>query len=302
MFKKRSVRDVIQGPAHLLYHAAIVLLSAGLALSLPFTADFLAKKLLVYWALIGNERVFLVSVELALAMLLIFLFNYIGGSWKNRRYSRMAKEAGLVMVSPSRGFFARRKCRNLKESHGIARDIMIVGSTGFRTFADAGGDFHTVVRNCREARIMLLNPYSEGACIRAKSIGYLGITVEHLREQTRRSIRFLKELKALQKNVRLKLYNDVPFLKMAISGDYAWLKHYHAGFDIQVMAELVFGHSQNPGSLYVLFYQYFLRWWSDPSVPEYDLESDELVYRDSLGNEEKREPFEEYALVERIKD
>jgi hypothetical protein len=300
MFKKQHINNFIKGPAHILYHVILVLLSAALALSLPYTADFVAKKLLVYWSLISNEKIFLVSVEMTLAVFLILFFNYVARSWKDRKYSRMAKEAGLVFVSPSNGFLARRKCRQLKESQGIARDIMIIGSTGYRTFADPKGDLHNVVKNCREAKIMLLNPYGEGASIRAKSILDLGITVEHLREQIIKSIRFLKELKAVQKNVRLKLYDEVPFLKMGISGDYVWLKHYHAGFDVQVMPEFVLKHSQNPGGLYGLFYQYFLTGWSNPALPEYDLERDELVYRDSSGNEERREAFQCPAPVEAL--
>ncbi len=300
MFKKRHIKDFIKGPAHIFYHVALIVMSAAFALSLPYTADFMAKKFLVYWTLIGNEKIFLVSVEMALAVFLILLFNYMARSWRDHRYARMAKEAGLIYVSPSKGFFAKRTCRKLKESQGIARDIMVIGSTGYRTFADAKGDLHNVVKNCREAKIMLLNPYSEGASIRAKSILDHGITVEHLREQVEKSIRFLKDLKEVQKNVRLKLYDEVPFLKMVISGDYVWVKHYHAGLDVQVMPEFVFKHSQNPGSLYVPFYQYFLKWWSNPALPEYDLETDELVYRDGSGNEERREPFSGFAPVEAL--
>ncbi len=300
MLKRKYIKDFIKGPAHILYHVALIVVSAAFAFSLPYTADFMAKKFLSYWNRIGNEEIFLVSVEIALAAFLVLLLNYAARSWRDHRYARMAKEAGLVHVSPSKGFFARRNSRTLKENQGIARDIMIVGSTGYRTFADAKGDLHNVVMNCREAKIMLLNPYSEGASIRAKSILDQGITVEHLREQVGKSIRFLKELKEVQKNVRLKLYDEVPFLKMAISGDYIWVKHYHAGLDVQVMPEFVFRHSQNPGSLYAPLYQYFLRWWSNPAVPEYDLETDELVYRDSSGNEERREPFPGLAPAESV--
>jgi hypothetical protein len=300
MFKKQRIRDIIKGPVHILYHVALIVLSAAIALSLPYTADFAAKKFLGYWALIGNEKIFLVSVEIALAIFLILLFNYAARSWKDRKYARMAKEAGLVFVSPPKVFFSGRSSRKLKESQGIARDVMVIGSTGFRTFADGKGDLHNVLKNCREAKIMLLNPFSEGATIRAKSILDNGITLEHFREQIRKSIAFLKDLRAAQKNVRLKLYDEVPFLKMVISGDYIWVKHYHAGFDVQVMPEFVFKHSQNPGSLYVPFYQYFLRGWSNTAVPEYDLETDELVFRDSAGNEERREPFPNSDLVAAI--
>ncbi len=292
MFTKRHIKDYIKAPAHILYHVILIAVSAGFALSLPYTADFLAKKFLAYWTLIGNEKVFLVAVELALAVFLILLLNYAGRSWKDRKYARMAREAGLVFVSPARGFFSRRRSRSLKESQGIARDLMLIGSTGFRTFADEQGDLHKVIRNCREARIMLLNPNSEGASIRAKSILDPDITVEHFRVQISRSIGFLKELKAVQRNVRLKLYNEVPLLKLAISGDYLWVKHYHAGLDVEGLPEFVFKHQQRPGSLYMPFYQYFLNLWNNPGIPEYDLETDELIYRDSAGNEERREPFQ----------
>lgn len=297
MFKKRHLKDIIKGPAHILYHVVLIALSASIALSLPFTADFIAGKFLTFWALIGNEKIFLAAVEISLAIVLILFFNYIGRSWKDRRLSGMAKKAGLVSVSSSRGFLARNRHRRLKESHGIARDIMVIGSTGFRTFVDEKGDLHGVVKNCREARIMLLNPYSDGANIRAKSILNPDITLERLREQIRRSIDFLKGLKAVQRNIKLKLYDEAPFLKMALSGDYVWVKHYHAGFDVQVMPEYVFRYNQNPGSLYTPFYQYFLKLWNDPKIPEYDLESDELIYRDMAGNEERRERFREDELV-----
>jgi hypothetical protein len=291
MTTKRHMKDFIKAPAHMLYHVVLIVMSAAFALSLPYTSDFLARKFLVYWTRMGNEEMFLVSIEIALAVFLIMLFNYAGRSLRDHRFAQMAKEAGLVSVSSAKGFFARRKMRKLKESQGIERDIMVMGSTGFRTFTDPSGDLHTVLRNCREARIMLLNPLGEGASIRARSILDPGITVEHFREQIGRSIGFLKELRAVQRNVRLKLYNEVPLFKMAISGEFIWLQHYHAVLDARLLPEFVFMHNQNPASLYVPFYQYFLKFWNNPGIPEYDLERDELVYRDSAGNEERREPF-----------
>jgi hypothetical protein len=291
MITKRHFKDFVKGPAHMLYHVILIVVSAGFALSLPYTSDFLAKKLLVYWTRMGNEEIFLVSVEIALAVSLIILFNYVGRSLRDRRAACMAREAGLVSVSSAKDFLARRRTRKLKESQGIERDIMVIGSTGCRTFVDASGDLHTVIRNCREARIILLNPFGDGATIRARSILDPDITLEHFREQIGRSIAFLKELKAVQRNVRLKLYNDVPLFKMAISGEFIWLKHYHSGLDVKRLPEFVFRHGQNPGSLYAPFYQYFLKLWNNPGIPEYDLETDELVYRDSAGNEERRKQF-----------
>jgi hypothetical protein len=295
MFKKRYLKDMIRGPAHIFYHVGLIVLSASIALLLPYTADFIAREFLTFWALIGDEKIFLVSVEISFAIALILFFNYVGRVWRDRRLSGIARKAGLVSVSSSGGFLARRKNRRLKESHGIARDIKVIGSTGFRTFADENGDLHAVLKNCREAKIMLLNPHSEGASLRVKSILDPDITLARFREQIGESIDFLKGLKAGQKNIKLKLYDEVPFLKMAISGDHIWVKHYHAEFDVQSLPEYVLRYNQNPGSLYVPFYQYFLRWWNDPGIPEYDLESDELIYRDVAGNEERREKFRERA-------
>lgn len=300
MFKNIHIKEMVNGPAHILYHVGMIILSASIALSLPYTADFIARKSLVLWASVGNEKVFLTSVEISLAVVLILLFGYIGRNWKARRLSAMAKKAGLVSVSSSKGFLARGRHRRSKESQGLARDIMVIGSTGFRTFVDEKGDLHGVIKNCREARIMLLNPYSEGAIIRAKSILDPDVTIERFQAQIRQSIEFLKGLKAAQKDIRLKLYDEVPFLKLAISSDYVWVKHYHAGLDVQLMPEYVFRYDQNPGSLYVPFYQFFLRWWNDRRIPEYDLESDELIYRDQAGNVERRTRFREGELLAAI--
>ena len=184
----------------------------------------------------------------------------------------------------------------MKEKQGLTRDIMVIGSTGFRTFVDPQGELHQVIQNCREARIMLLNPDSEGAISRAKSILDPEITPATMGTQIRRSIDFLKELKAVQKSVRLKLYDETPLLKLTILGDYIWLQHYHPGVDVKLMPEFVFKHDQNTGSLYLPLYQYFLVRWNNPDIPEYDLDTDELVYRDPSGNELRRRKSDEVRM------
>lgn len=153
MLKKRNLKDVIKGPAHILYHATLIALSGSVAaLSLPYTADFIVTRLMIFWTFIGNEKISLISVGIALTMVLIlflnymmlmilfnYSFNYIARSWKDRKVSRSANRAGPVRIS-TKGFFARGEIRRLKESNGIARDILIIGSTGFRTFVEENGD------------------------------------------------------------------------------------------------------------------------------------------------------------------
>jgi hypothetical protein len=55
------------------------------------------------------------------------------------------------------------------------------------------------------------------------------------------------------------------------------------------MPEYVFVHGQNPTSLFLAFHQYFVMRWNDPAIPEYDLLTGELLYRDEAGNELRRE-------------
>ncbi len=287
----------VSGIMHILYHIVIVVLSAAIALSLPLIIRLVAMKFLIYWSFIENEKIFLISVEIVTATLLILLFNYIGRSWKDRRLSAMAKTAGLCLVTRKKGFVARGRAKKLKEKQGIARDVMIIGSTGFSTFVAPDGDLHHVVRNCREAKIMLLDPFGEGAITRARSINSPLITPEIFREQIMESINFLKGLKSLQINIRLKLYPDAPLFKLAVLGDYLFVRHYHTGLEVSKMPEYVFRHDQNAGSLYSPFYQYFLSRWSDPDLPEYDLDTGELIYRDSAGNEIRREQGFENAVM-----
>ena len=283
----------LKDSTHLFYHILVIVLSAGIALSLPVAANFMAETFLTYWSIFQNEKLFLVSIELALAVFLIVFTNYVTRSLRDHRLANMARSAGLLLVTPARGFFARRRIRKLKEQQGFARDVMIMGSTGFRTFVDPKGDLHQVIGNCREAKIMLLNPESEGAKTRARSIVDPGVTPEIIGDQVRRSIAFLKGIKAGQKSIRLKLYEDHPFLKLSILGDYVWVQHYHAGLDVQMMPKFVFKHNQNPGSLYVPFYQYFLMQWENPDIPEYDFDTGDLVYREGSGAERRRERFTE---------
>jgi hypothetical protein len=283
-------RDRLKGWAHLLYHLAIIGLSAAFALSLPSMVRFTARHFLAYWSLIGSEKIFLVSVEMALAVLLVLISSTLGRSWRDRRLSKMAKSAGLVHVAPARGFLSRWKIRRLKEKQGFGRDIMIIGSTGFRTFVDPQGELFQVVQNCREARIMLLRPGSKGAVERAVSLSVAEITPSSsFEEQIGKCIDLLRTLHRSRKNVRLKLYSDPPFLKLAVLGDYLWVQQYPAGADIQGLPKYVFKHDPNPGGLYDPFYQYFLTRWNSPDIPEVDFDTDELVYRDPMGNEMRRE-------------
>ncbi len=285
---KKSLKRFLNGVSQVLFHVLLVALSAGIALSLPYMVGFIGNHFWPYWSIIEKETVYLISVEAITAVMLLLVFNYVGRSWKDRKKAKLAKSAGLVYFLPAKNLFAQRKIARLKRRQGFARDVMIISSTGHRTFVDPRSELHSVLLHCRGARIMLLNPRSEGAYARAKSILDPGATPETFSEQIKKSVDFLKGLRA-GKNIRLKLYDDTPFLKLAILGDHVWIKHYHPGLDVQNMPEYMFEHDQNLGGFYTLFYHYFLARWENPAIAEYDLETHELIYRGAGGKEISRE-------------
>ncbi len=48
---------------HALYHVMVILLSAAVALSLPVTVSFAARQFLALWAVVQNEKLFLVALD-----------------------------------------------------------------------------------------------------------------------------------------------------------------------------------------------------------------------------------------------
>jgi hypothetical protein len=295
MLKSLAMRNMKGGQMHtpksihnFLYHIGVILLSAAVALSLPAALRAAAQKALQYWSFIENEQIFMVSLELGVAAFLIISLTLIGRSWRNMKLAGMARDAGLAGLSMG-GY--QKKSRLIKERQGSAKELMLMGSTGYLTFAAPEGDLHQAIQRSREAKILLLDPSSEGAKKRAVSLADSSIAPSGFRKQIEESIVFLKKLRASKRQVRLKLYQDVPLFKIGIVGDYIYMRHYHAGRDVREMPEYVFRNSQEPGNLYLPFYQYFLSRWRDPLLPEYDFDTDELVYRDTTGAELRREGF-----------
>ena len=286
-----ELRTLAKGAMDLCFHSVVIALSAGVAFSLPSAARFLGRDFLGYWSQIENDKVSLVTIEVALAMLLIACTNYLRRSIRDRKLAEMAAHTGLAYFFPTRNRLAENRMKKLKYAHGQVRNIMLIGSTGHRTFVDPKGDLHFVLKNCMEGKILLLNPHSDAARARARALGHVDSVTDGFPEQVAKSIAFLKQLKAAQKSIKLKLYADPPHVKLAILGDHMWLQHYHPSRDAHSMPEYVFRHNQDELGLYPLFYQYFVKRWESPEIPEYDFATDELVYRDSAGNVVNRKSF-----------
>jgi len=280
------VRQIIKGLSPVWYHIGVMSLSAVIAMSLPYVG----QALLSYWDFASHQKFFVVTTEIMVAVFLMVVLNHLRQSLAYKKVATVANGAGLVHYFPVGGLSNQHQMSHLLQKQGFPRHVMIIGSTG-RTFVDPQGDLHAVFKNCLEAKVMLLNPCSPNARIRASSILNPEVTLETLKAQARKTIAFLKRLKVAKKNVTLKLYSDDPNMKLAILGEHVWLQHYHNTLDVQSMPMYVFKHNPTDHGLYAIFYQLFVSRWESQETPEYDLETDELVYRWPNGAERRREAF-----------
>ncbi len=282
-----NIREGIKNVSEVGYHIIVLCLSAGIAMSLPTVAT----NFLTFWTRVEKEKMSLVTLEIGVAALLIVMMTYIRRSRQDRKLAKMAISAGFVSFFPKRARLAEDGIRKLRESQGRGRTVMVIGSSGYDTLRDQVGDLSTVLDKCLGAHIMLVNPLSQGASARIRAIADPMMSIEKYREGVKQSIELLKRLQAVGKSVKLKLYSDPPLLKLVILGDYLWMQHYHTDLDIQEMPEYVLQHNPEDHGLYTLCYQYFMQRWERTEIPEYDLGTDELVYRDKNGGEVRRERF-----------
>jgi hypothetical protein len=282
------LRAFLRHAAGSLYHIVIVAMSAGIALLLPAGA----RQLLSFWSRVEHDTLSLIAVEMAAAVLLMAGLNYVHRSLRDRALAAAALGAGLVSFFPRRGPDARERIQALKDEQGTGRSVMVIGSSGAGTLVDQVGDLSSVLDKCLEAKILLVNPFNQGARARMQALAHPSCVYPTFREEVRQSIALLKRLKAIGKVVKLKLYADAPLVKLVILGDYLWLQHYHADLDVQNMPEYVLQRNRKEHGLYTFYAHYFMQRWESPELPEYDLDTDELVYRSRTGQEIRREPVE----------
>src|SRR2546422_7415298 len=129
----RAPFEAVTGRLALLYHVGVIIVSAAIAATLPFTFAFLARGLLASWSVIENEKVFLVAAEIAVALVLVLALSHARTSWQNRRLSRMARTAGMVYFSSGNGVLSRRGAHRREEQHPRMGGLMIIRAPGFCT-------------------------------------------------------------------------------------------------------------------------------------------------------------------------
>ena len=278
-----------------LSHLVIVGVSAGIALLLPAGV----RQFLSLWSLLEHDKVSLVAVEMILAILLMVCFNYVHRHVRDRSLATAATGAGLVSFFPRPAPEAQRRITCVKKEQGTGRTVMVIGSSGSGSLMDQVGDLSSVLDTCLEAKVFLANPFSQDAQARMGAFGRPADALPAFREEVRQSIALLKRLRAMGKVVKLKLYADPPLVKLVILGDYIWLQHHHAELDGRYMPEYLLQRNGQTHGFYSFYAHYFMERWEHCDCPEYDLDTDELVYRSRAGREIRREPVEISAAQSR---
>jgi hypothetical protein len=271
-------------------HGAITLLAVAIAFSLPNAAKYI---LFEWWPMVEAEPNLLRGSEIALASVLVLLLNLVKRHWDRRDMVEMARTAALVYTrNAARGWRARWRERRLLRRLPAVRDAFVLTLTGYDTFVDGDSLLRGLLEGAYELRVMLVNPVGEALRRRAESMP-ADITVLSLQAEIEASIGFLAGLRKRGTKVALKFYDQMPFWKVAVLGDHAWVQFCHAGFAVREQPEYVFAlNERSPRQgLFVPFYVHALERWSEPELPEYDFDSNELVHRDATGNETARAPL-----------
>jgi hypothetical protein len=271
----------------ILVHGVITLLAVAIAFSLPAASRYI---LFEWWPMVEADANMLLASEVVLASALVLVFNLAKLSWDNRYLVQMSRTAALVYTrNAARSWTARWREKRLLRRLPAVRDAVVLSLTGYDTFVDEKSLLRGLLEGAYELRVMLVNPVGEALRRRADSLPS-EVTVLSLQTEIEASISFLAGLRKRGTKVALKFYDQMPFWKVAVLGDHAWVQFCHSGFPVSEQPEYVFAlHERNPRQgLFVPFYVHALERWNESIHPEYDFERNELVHRDAAGNETGR--------------
>jgi len=278
----------MNGLRQILSHGTVTVLAVAIAFSLPGFANYILNE---WWPEVESNASMLLWTEIALASILALVFNMATIAWDHRQRVLTTRLASLVLArNANPGWWSRRRERALVNQLTTARDAFVLTLTGYDTLVAEDSLLRPVIDKAYEIRVMLVNPVGQGLRRRAESLPP-EVTVLTLHTEIEATIGALSALRKYGKKVKLKFYDEEPFWKIVVLGDYLWVQHCHSGFVVREQPEYVFAlqHTEPRHGLFVPFYMIFLNYWNDPHHPEYDFDTNELVYRDVGGKETGRE-------------
>lgn len=263
----------------LLFHALVSSLAVGIAFSAAPAARFILYE---WWPRVSASSKLLLASELVVAAVLVLAFNAVGIAWQGLRAKRLHDIAALVQV---RRDGERGLGLATRESAAKARDALILSVTGAHTFGAPGAPFRALLESCQEARVLLLNPRSEGARRRIRSLPD-PVEAERLyHEEVAASIAYLASLRESGKRVSLRLYDHAPFWSIVVAGERAWVRHCHDGHPLRTQPDYAFAlRPDDPTQgLFPPFCRFALEQWNDPANADYDFATGKLVRRPVAG-------------------
>src|SRR5499427_7855135 len=288
MHRGASSHSLLAGLRTILSHGALTVLAVAIAFSLPGFANYILNEWLPG---VESNASLLLGTGIALAAVLALIFNLAAVAWDHRRRVLTARLASLVHArNADAGWWARRRERALVNQLTTARDAFVLTPTGYDTLVARESVLRPVIEKAYEIRVMLVNPVGQGLRRLAESLPP-EVTILTLHTEIEATIGALSALRKYGKKVKLKFYDEEPFWKLVVLGDYIWVQHCHSGFVVREQPEYVFAlhHEEPRHGLFVPFYMIFLNSWNDTRHPEYDFDTNELVYRDAGGRETGRE-------------
>jgi hypothetical protein len=286
----KHFHSLSKGLHHALMHIAITLLAVGIAFSLPVVAKYI---LFYLWPRIEDSSKLLLITEIGFATALVLLFNISMIAWDGRRSLRLTKIASLVYAREEQGWMSRWKERIMRKRIASVRDVCIMSITGYDTFCSQDNDLQKTLDMAFEIRVLLANPNGQGVANRILSADDPAITLQSYCQETETSIAYLRKLAAAGKKVKLKFYDEPPFWKLVVTGDYVWVQYCNSGHEVKTQPEYVFGlqHDKPQRGFFEPFYKHFLDQWKDIRHPEFNFETGELIFRNADGNEIGRTAF-----------
>lgn len=187
----------------------------------------------------------------------------------------LARFAGLSSFSDHKS----QKDKNLdwgecKKNIASAKDLRIMGATGWATFGDVGTPLHDVVKKFKgELKILLLcNDASADVLLSRAAATNKDPTKYHL--EIEKSLAMLRKLKIdfPKRTIEVKLYKKPLIWKMIICNSYMWLQHYwEIEDDVENTPVYTFysDGGERKTSLFHPFYEEWKKQWEDADY--YDL-------------------------------
>ena len=243
--------------------------------------------------MVKSDSQLLLITEISFAVVLVLLLNILKVAWNGRRGMHMNKIASLVYAREEQGWMSRWKERDMRKKIANVRDVYIMSITGYDTFISGNRDLQKTLDMAYEIRVLLANPYGKGVTSRALSTDDPEAMLQAYRQEVETSISYLRKLAEAGKKIKLKFYEEPPFWKLVVTGEYVWVQYCHTGHEVKSQPEYVFGlqHDNPQRGFFEPFYKHFLDQWKDQGHPEFNFETSELIYRNEDGNEIQRTAF-----------